>query len=68
MPGQLATKRIEEYRRASRKATGIVTGFIGELFGAAQAVKVATAEESVIAHFDELNDERRVRVAQGPAL
>jgi ATP-binding cassette subfamily B protein len=55
-----ATRRIEEYRRASRKATGIVTGFIGELFGAAQAVKAATAEDSVLAHFDEINDERRV--------
>jgi ATP-binding cassette subfamily B protein len=55
-----ATRRIEEYRRASRKAAGIVTGFIGELFGAAQAVKAATSEESVLAHFDEINDERRV--------
>ncbi len=54
-----ATDRIEKYRRASRKATGIVTGFIGEVFGAVQAVKVATAEEGVIAHFNELNDERR---------
>jgi ATP-binding cassette subfamily B protein len=55
-----ATKRIEEYRRASRKTTGIVTGFIGELFGAAQAVKAATSEDSVLAHFDRINDERRV--------
>jgi len=55
-----ATSRIEKYRRASRKATGIVTGFIGEVFGAVQAVKVATAEEGVIARFNELNDERRV--------
>jgi ATP-binding cassette, subfamily B, bacterial len=54
-----ATKRIERYRRASRKAAGIVTGFIGEFFGAVQAVKVATAEESVLAHFDQINDERR---------
>jgi ATP-binding cassette subfamily B protein len=51
--------RIEAYRQASRKATGMVTGFIGELFGAVQAVKVAAAEESVIARFKELNDERR---------
>jgi ATP-binding cassette subfamily B protein len=36
-----------------------VTGFIGEFFGAVQAVKVATAEEGVLAHFNELNDERR---------
>jgi ATP-binding cassette subfamily B protein len=54
-----ATNRIETYRRASRKAAGKVTGFIGEFFGAVQAVKVATAEEGVIARFGQLNDERR---------
>jgi ATP-binding cassette subfamily B protein len=54
-----ATNRVEAYRRASRKATGVVTGFIGELFGAVQAVKAATAEEGVIARFEELSDERR---------
>lgn len=53
------TKRVEVYRRASRRWTGIVTGFIGELFGAVQAVKVATAEDDVIAHFNGINDERR---------
>ncbi len=53
------TQRIERYRRASRKASGIVTGFIGEFFGAVQAVKVATAEDSVLEHFDKINDERR---------
>jgi ATP-binding cassette subfamily B protein len=55
-----STKRIDEYRRASSRATGIITGFIGEFFGAVQAVKVATAEEDVIGHFNTLNDERRV--------
>jgi ATP-binding cassette, subfamily B, bacterial len=55
----LATRRIEHYRRASRQATGDVTGFIGEFFGAVQAVKVATAERNVINHFHKLNDERR---------
>jgi len=54
-----ASKRIGEYRKASRQATGKVTGFIGEFFGAVQAVKVATAERSVIQHFNRLNDERR---------
>jgi len=42
-----ATQRIEKYRRAARKVSGTVTGFIGEFFGAVQAVKVATAEKSV---------------------
>ena len=55
----IATKRIEHYRRASRQATGNVTGFIGEFFGAVQAVKVATAEKDVIDHFHKLNEERR---------
>ena len=55
----IATKRIEHYRRASRQAAGDVSGFIGEFFGAVQAVKVATAERNVINHFHKLNDERR---------
>jgi ATP-binding cassette subfamily B protein len=55
-----STNRIDEYRRASRRSAGIVTGFISEFFGAVQAVKVATAEKGVIEHFKELNDERRI--------
>jgi len=55
-----STQRIDEYRRASRRSTGIVTGFIGEFFGAVQAVKVANAEEGVIEHFNELNEDRRI--------
>jgi ATP-binding cassette subfamily B protein len=55
----IAARRIEHYRRASRQAAGNVTGFIGEFFGAVQAVKVATAEKNVIEHFHRLNDERR---------
>jgi ATP-binding cassette subfamily B protein len=54
-----ASRRIERYRRASRQATGQVTGFIGELFGAIQAVKVATAEDGAGDYFDGLNEERR---------
>ena len=37
-----------------------MTGFIGEFFGAVQAVKVATAEKNVIGYFHKLNDERRI--------
>lgn len=53
-----ASKKVEEYRRASRKSTGMVSGFLGELFGSVQAVKVATAEKNVINHFRQLNEER----------
>lgn len=52
---------IRSYRRRMREATARVTGFIGEAFAAAQAVKVAGQEESVTAHFRTLGDERRKR-------
>lgn len=55
----IATGRIEHYRTASRQSAGKVTGFIGEFFGAVQAVKIATAEKNIIGHFHKINDERR---------
>jgi len=36
-------KHLERYRRASREATGRVTSAIGEIFGAVQAIQVASA-------------------------
>jgi ATP-binding cassette subfamily B protein len=56
----IATGRIEHYRRASRQAAGQVTGFLGEFFGAVQAVKVASAEKNIVRRFRKINDERRV--------
>jgi len=55
----LTVKKFEEYRKARRKAAGKITGFIGEIFGAAQAVKIATAEQRILRHFRELNEVRR---------
>ena len=54
-----ANNKITEYRQASRQATGKVTDFIGELFGAVQAVKVAGAEERSIHFLQEINETRR---------
>jgi len=51
--------KIRTFRRASRAATSQVTSFIGELFGAVQAVKVSGAEESVVNEFRQLNARRR---------
>ena len=56
---RLAWGRIHRYRHASRVATGNVVGFLGEIFSAVQAVKVANAEKDVIGHFRGLNDTRR---------
>jgi ATP-binding cassette, subfamily B, bacterial len=55
----VASGRIQHYRRASRQATGNVTGFIGEFFGAVQAIKVAGAEQNVINYFNQLNSNRQ---------
>ncbi|MBN1657207.1 MAG: ABC transporter ATP-binding protein [Anaerolineae bacterium] len=54
-----ATRNVEKYRAVHREATGAVTDFIGEMFGAVQAVQVATAEARIGKRFDELNDVRR---------
>jgi ATP-binding cassette subfamily B protein len=54
-----ANKKITEYRQASRRTTGKVTDFIGEVFGAVQAVKVANAEKRTIDHLKTLNEDRR---------
>jgi ATP-binding cassette subfamily B protein len=56
----LAMKGVQRYRETRRKATGRVTGFVGEMYGAAQAVKVATAEAHVVDRFRTLNSERGV--------
>ena len=50
---------LERLRRASRESTGRVTDFIGEMFAATLAVKVATAEEPVVERFRALNAARR---------
>lgn len=55
----LAMRKNEQYFQAMRQATGSVTGFTGEIFGAVQAVKVATAEARVVGRFRELNEVRR---------
>jgi ATP-binding cassette subfamily B protein len=55
---RLAWGRILHYGRASDRATDLVIGFLGETFGAVQAVKVADAEADTAAHFEQLNERR----------
>jgi len=55
----LVGKRITAYRTASRQATGAVTGFLGEVMGAVQAVQVAGAEEQVVEQFRAMSERRR---------
>lgn len=60
--------RIKRYRRASRQATQQVTGLLGEMFGAVQAIQVAGAERTVLAHFRQLCDRRRQLMVQDQLL
>ena len=55
----LMGEQVRRTRTRAREATGRVTEFIGEAFGAVQAVKVAGAEEGVIDRFRTLNGARR---------
>jgi len=56
---QVATNRLRQTRSASQVATSRVTGALGEIFGAVQAVQLARAERGVVEHFRRLNDVRR---------
>jgi len=60
--------RVTKYRVLRRKAAGKVTGIIGEMFGAIQSIKVATAEKSVLAYFSKINDERRKAAVRDETL
>lgn len=52
--------RLRQWRRAAREATGTVTSFIGDTFGAILAVKAGGAEVAVDRAFTELNARRAV--------
>jgi len=54
-----AEHRLKRYRHASRQATQQVTGLIGEMFTAVQAVKVAGAEPPILEELQRRCDRRR---------
>jgi ATP-binding cassette, subfamily B, bacterial len=61
---QRVADRIKRYRRASRQATQQVTGMVGEMFAAVQAIQVAGAEQTVLQHFRQLCDRRQQSMVQ----
>jgi ATP-binding cassette subfamily B protein len=66
--GQAMKRSLENYRRASREATARLSGAIGEIFNAAQAIQVAGAERPVLAHFDTLSEDRRAKMVRDSVL
>jgi ATP-binding cassette subfamily B protein len=65
---QIATRRLQQSRAASRIATSRVTGALGEIFGAVQAVQIARAERGVVEHFRRLSETRRRTVLRERAF
>jgi ATP-binding cassette subfamily B protein len=65
---QVVTRRLQQSRAASQVATSRVTGALGEIFGAVQAVQIARAEHGVVEHFRRLSEIRRRTVLRERAF
>jgi ATP-binding cassette, subfamily B, bacterial len=55
----VANRRIAAYRQANQKSIGAVTGLLADVFAAAQSIKVAGAEDRLVAHLNRANERRR---------
>jgi ATP-binding cassette subfamily B protein len=56
---RFAFRRLLHYGHESRQADSRVTAFLGEVFGAVQAIKVADAAAGAMGYFHQLNELRR---------
>ena len=65
---RLLSDRIRRVRRADREATSRVTGFLGDVFSAVLAVKVAGAEDRIVRRLSELNAARRATSVRDKVL
>ena len=68
--GRAAWGRMLLYRKLEGEAGDRVTGFLAEMLGAVQALKVAgpDAERNAVRHFGRLNDQRRRTAVQARML
>lgn len=65
---QAAGHKFEQYRRASREATGQVTAAIGEAFASVEAIQLSRAENTAAEHIGALSELRRKAVLRDSAL
>ncbi len=65
---QIAQTRLRRSRAASQQAISRVTGALGEIFGAVQAVQLARAEGGVVEHFRGLSETRRKTILRERAV
>ena len=66
--GRAVWGRMLRYREELGRKEDRVTGFLAEMFGAVQALKVASAERNAVGHLATLNDERRKAVVRAQML
>ncbi|GER90342.1 HlyB/MsbA family ABC transporter [Dictyobacter vulcani] len=59
---QAMRQRQQRLRAASREATGLLTGAIGEIFSSVQAIQVAGAEDYAVKHFHRLSQIRQRQI------
>ncbi|MEM6593053.1 MAG: ABC transporter ATP-binding protein, partial [Cyanobacteria bacterium P01_C01_bin.73] len=65
---QQSKKKIKHYRQASRQATQAVTGFLGEIFTAVQVLKATGTETAVLAHLQQINQDRQQQMVNDQLL
>ncbi|GGH50377.1 HlyB/MsbA family ABC transporter [Paenibacillus silvae] len=56
----IAKTYVEKYRRESRQATGLVTGFISDTFDGVETVKTSGSENRLVMYLQQLNKKRQV--------
>ena len=57
--GRYAMRQLTRTWRSSRETTGVVAGFLGEVFDSVQAIKIADAETNVVEQLRTLSEARR---------
>ncbi|MEM6519638.1 MAG: ABC transporter ATP-binding protein, partial [Cyanobacteria bacterium P01_C01_bin.70] len=65
---QQMQKQIKQYRQASRQATQIVTGFLGEIFTAVQVLKATGTETAALNHLQQINQHRQQQMIKDQLL
>jgi ATP-binding cassette subfamily B protein len=54
----LFRRKLMHYRDERRKAAGVVTGTINEIFNSVQSIKVANAQADILNYFEKVNKKR----------
>lgn len=62
--GLTGRRQMDKLRKNRRKATSEVTDVLGKIFGSIQTLKVASAEENIVKHFDSKCQTRKTAIVK----